>query len=85
MTQEKPENQTEGKAFDPALRTAIAADLQQSPYAIIFDKPQTVETLWLMRMDPTSRIEETAGYKVCRFAQNGQRAYSKTVPWFNLH
>lgn len=63
------DNLTGDQVFDLALRTAIEADLQQSPYATIFDKPQIAETLRLMRMDPSSRVDEGLGYEVCRFGQ----------------
>jgi serine/threonine protein kinase/Flp pilus assembly protein TadD len=62
------DNQTEDSVFDLALRTAIEADLQQSPYASIFDKGQIAETLRLMRIDPSSQIDEDLGYDICRFA-----------------
>ena len=62
------DNQTGDEVFDLALRTAIEADLEQSPYAAIFDKPQIAETLKLMRMSPTSKVDEDVGCKVCRFA-----------------
>jgi serine/threonine protein kinase/tetratricopeptide (TPR) repeat protein len=67
------ENLTGDKVFDLALRTAIEADLQQSPYAAVFDRPQIMETMRLMRMDPASKVDETIGYEVCRFA--GVRAF----------
>jgi serine/threonine protein kinase/tetratricopeptide (TPR) repeat protein len=67
------DNLTGDKVFDLALRTAIEADLQQSPYASIFDKPQIAETLRLMRLDPASKVDEMVGYEVCRFA--GVRAF----------
>ncbi len=67
------DNQTEDKAFDLALRTAIEADLQQSPYAAIFDRPQIAETLRLMRKDPGAKVDEATGCEVCRFA--GVRAF----------
>lgn len=62
------DNQTGEAVFDMALRTAIEADLQQSPYASIFDKGQIAETLRLMREEPTARIDEDLGIKICRFA-----------------
>jgi tetratricopeptide (TPR) repeat protein len=62
------DNLTGDKVFDVALRTAIEADLQQSPYASIFDKPQVTETLRLMRMDAASKIDEQLGCEICRFA-----------------
>jgi len=62
------DNQTGDSVFDMALRTAIEADLQQSPYASVFDKAQVAETLRLMRMDPSSRIDENLGYDICRFS-----------------
>jgi tetratricopeptide (TPR) repeat protein len=62
------ENQTGDAVFDMALQTAIEADLQQSPYAAIFDKGQVAETLKLMRLDPSSRIDEELGTNICRFA-----------------
>jgi serine/threonine protein kinase/tetratricopeptide (TPR) repeat protein len=62
------DNQTGDAVFDMALRTAIEADLQQSPYASIFDRPQINETLRLMRKDPATKIDEATGYDVCRFA-----------------
>ncbi len=67
------DNQTEDKAFDLALRTAIEADLQQSPFAAIFDRPQIAETLRLMRKDPGAKVDEATGCEVCRFA--GVRAF----------
>ena len=67
------ENQTGDKVFDLALRTAIEADLQQSDYAVVFDRPQINETLRLMRKPPETRIDEATGYDVCRFA--GVRAF----------
>ncbi len=67
------ENQTGDKVFDLALRTAIEADLQQSDYAVVFDRPQINETLRLMRKPADSRIDEGIGYDVCRFA--GVRAF----------
>ena len=62
------DNRTEDAIFDVALKTAIEADLQQSPYAAIFDKGQVAETLRLMKLDPSSRIDEELGYEICRFA-----------------
>lgn len=62
------DNQTGDEVFDMALRTAIEADLQQSPYASIFDKAQVAETLRLMRLDTGSRIDEELGYEICRFS-----------------
>ena len=67
------ENLTGDKVFDLALRTAIEAGLQQSPYAAVFDKPQIAETLRLMRADPSARVDENTAYDVCRFA--GVRAF----------
>jgi len=62
------DNLTGDSVFDMALRTAIEADLQQSPFASVFDKAQVAETLRLMRMDPSSRIDENLGYDICRFS-----------------
>jgi len=62
------DNQTGDSVFDMALQTAIEADLQQSPYASIFDKGEVAETLKLMRMEPGSRIDEELGYNICRFS-----------------
>jgi tetratricopeptide (TPR) repeat protein/tRNA A-37 threonylcarbamoyl transferase component Bud32 len=62
------DNQTGDAVFDMALRTAIEADLQQSPYASVFDKAQVAETLRLMRLDPGSRVDEELGYDICRFS-----------------
>jgi serine/threonine protein kinase/tetratricopeptide (TPR) repeat protein len=67
------ENLTGNKIFDLALRTAIEAGLQQSPYAAVFDRSQIRETLRLMRLDPASRVDENLGYEVCRFG--GIRAF----------
>jgi Flp pilus assembly protein TadD len=67
------DNLTGDKVFDLALRTAIEADLQQSPYAAIFDRPQIAETLRLMRRDPGTKVDEATGCEVCRFA--GVRAF----------
>jgi serine/threonine protein kinase/tetratricopeptide (TPR) repeat protein len=62
------DNQTGEAVFDLALRTAIEADLQQSPFARVFDKSEVTETLRLMRKDPGSRIDEELGMSICRFA-----------------
>ncbi|MFQ6037237.1 MAG: tetratricopeptide repeat protein, partial [Candidatus Aminicenantales bacterium] len=62
------ENLTGDSVFDLALRTAIEADLQQSPYVSIFDRNQAAETLRMMRVEPSSRIDEALGTEVCRFA-----------------
>ncbi|UCD56279.1 MAG: tetratricopeptide repeat protein, partial [Candidatus Hydrogenedentota bacterium] len=62
------DNQTGDSVFDLALRTAIEADLQQSPFVSVFDKAQVAETLRLMRMDPSSHIDEQLGYDICRFS-----------------
>ncbi len=67
------ENLTGDAVFDIALRTAIEADLQQSPYVAIFDKPQISETLKLMRKDPATKVDEALGYELCRFG--GVRAF----------
>jgi tetratricopeptide (TPR) repeat protein len=67
------ENLTEDKVFDLALRTAIETSLQQSPYAAVFDRTQIGDTLRLMRLDPSARVDESLGYDVCRFA--GVRAF----------
>jgi hypothetical protein len=66
------DNQTGEAVFDLALRTAIEADLQQSPFARIFDRSEVTETLRLMRKDPSTRIDEELGMSICRFA--GMRA-----------
>jgi len=62
------ENLTGDSVFELALRTAIEADLQQSPYVSIFDRNQVAETLRMMRVEPSSRIDETLGIEICRFA-----------------
>jgi len=62
------DNQTEDSVFDMALQTAIEADLQQSPYASIFDKGQVAETLKLMKLDPGSHIDKELGSDICRFS-----------------
>ncbi len=67
------ENLTGDKVFDLALRTAIEAGLQQSPFAAVFDKGQIAETLRLMRVDPSARVDEALGCEICRFA--GVRAF----------
>jgi tetratricopeptide (TPR) repeat protein len=67
------DNLTGDKVFDLALRTAVEASLQQSPYAAVFDRPQIGETLRLMRMDPSAHVDETLGYDICHFA--GVRAF----------
>ena len=61
------DNRAGDPAFDLALRTAIEADLQQSPYASIFDKGQVAETMRFMRKDPSARIDEELGCDICRF------------------
>jgi tetratricopeptide (TPR) repeat protein/predicted Ser/Thr protein kinase len=62
------DNQTGDEVFDLALRTAIEADLDQSPYVSIFDKGQVAETLRLMKADPSSKVDEALGMDICRFA-----------------
>jgi len=62
------ENLTGDSVFDMALRTAIEADLQQSPYVSIFDRNQAADTLRMMRVEPSSRIDEALGTEICRFA-----------------
>lgn len=62
------DNQTDDEAFDLALRTALEADLQQSPYASVVPQSQIRETLQMMRADPFSRIDEELGRNICRFA-----------------
>jgi len=63
------DNQTGEAVFDLALRTAIEADLDQSPYVRIFDKGQVAETLRLMKVNPSSKIDEALGIDICRFAK----------------
>jgi len=67
------DNLTGDKVFDVALRTAIETSLQQSPYASVFDKGQIAETLRLMRMEASARVDEAVGCDICRFA--GVRAF----------
>jgi len=67
------ENLTGDAVFDLALRTALEAGLQQSPYVAVFDRPQIVETLRLMRRDPATKVDEALGYDVCQFG--GVRAF----------
>jgi tetratricopeptide (TPR) repeat protein len=67
------ENLTGDAVFDLALRTAIEAGLQQSPYVAVFDRAQINETLKIMRKDAATKIDETLGYDVCRFG--GVRAF----------
>jgi serine/threonine protein kinase/Flp pilus assembly protein TadD len=67
------ENLTGDSVFDLALRTAIEAGLQQSPYVAIFDRPQINETLKLMRQDPAAKVDEAVGYDICLFG--GVRAF----------
>jgi Flp pilus assembly protein TadD len=67
------ENLSGEAVFDLALRTAIEADLQQSPYVAVFDRPQISETLKLMRKDPAMKIDESVSYDICRFG--GVRAF----------
>ncbi len=62
------DNLTGDSVFDLALRTAIEADLQQSPYANIFDKAQMADTLRLMRKAPTTKVDEELGCDICRFS-----------------
>ena len=66
------DNQTGDEAFDLALRTALEADLRQSPYAKIVQRSQIRETLKMMRQDPLSPVTEELGRDICRFA--GARA-----------
>jgi hypothetical protein len=61
-------NQTNEEAFDLALRTALEADLQQSPYVSVFQQSQAAAVLNLMRLDPSSPINEPLGRDICRFA-----------------
>ncbi len=67
------ENLSGDPVFDLALRTAIEADLQQSPYVAVFDKPQISETLKLMRKDPGAKVDENLSYDICLFG--GVRAF----------
>lgn len=62
------DNQTQDEAFDLALRTALEADLQQSRYAGVFDQGQVAQTLRLMRLDPSTPVDEELGRDICRFA-----------------
>lgn len=62
------DNQTGDEVFNLALRTAIEAALQQSPYANVFDKGEVAETLRLMKTSPSSRIDERLGCEICRFS-----------------
>jgi serine/threonine protein kinase/Flp pilus assembly protein TadD len=62
------DNQTADEVFELALRTAIESDLQQSPYANVFDRAQVSETLRLMRKDANTRIDEELGCDICRFS-----------------
>jgi len=62
------DNQTGDEAFDLALRTALEADLQQSPYAAVVQRSQVRETLRMMRRDPLSPVDEELGRDVCRYA-----------------
>jgi tetratricopeptide (TPR) repeat protein len=61
-------NQTDEPAFDLALRTALEADLQQSPYVSLFQQSQVASVLNLMRLDPSAPVDETLGRDICRFA-----------------
>lgn len=67
------ENLSGDPVFDLALRTAIEAGLQQSPYVAVFDRAQINETLKIMRKDPATKIDETLGTDVCHFG--GIRAF----------
>jgi tetratricopeptide (TPR) repeat protein len=62
------DNQTGDEAFDLALRTALEADLQQSPYASVVQQSQVRETLRQMKRDPFSQVDEELGRDICRFA-----------------
>ncbi len=62
------QNMAGDPVFDVALRTAIEAALQQSPFAVVFDRGQIADTLRLMRADPASRVDEALAVDVCRFA-----------------
>jgi tetratricopeptide (TPR) repeat protein/tRNA A-37 threonylcarbamoyl transferase component Bud32 len=61
------ENRTDEEAFDLALRTALEADLQQSPHALVVQQGQVRETLQLMRRDPSTPVDEQLGRDICRF------------------
>jgi len=67
------ENLSGDPVFDLALRTAIEAGLQQSPYVAVFDRAQINETLKIMRRDAATKIDEALGTDVCRFG--GVRAF----------
>ena len=67
------ENLSGDSVFDLALRTAIEAGLQQSPYVAVFDRAQINETLKIMRRDAATKIDEALGTDVCRFG--GVRAF----------
>ncbi len=62
------DNQTGDEVFDLALRTALEADLKQSPYAKIVQRSQIRDTLKLMKKDPLSPVTEELGRDICRFA-----------------
>jgi len=61
-------NLTDEEAFDLALRTALEADLQQSPYVSVFQQSQVTSVLNLMRLDPSAPVNESLGRDICRFA-----------------
>jgi serine/threonine protein kinase/Flp pilus assembly protein TadD len=61
-------NLTDEEAFDLALRTALEADLQQSPYVSVFQQSQVTSVLQLMRLDPAAPVNESLGRDICRFA-----------------
>ncbi|MGZ5478305.1 MAG: tetratricopeptide repeat protein [Candidatus Aminicenantales bacterium] len=67
------ENLSGDPVFDLALRTAIEAGLQQSPYVAVLDRAHINETLKIMRKDPSTKIDETLGTDVCHFG--GIRAF----------
>jgi len=62
------DNRSDEEAFDLALRTALEADLQQSPYVNVFQHHQVAEVMRLMRLDPSAPVNEELGRDICRFA-----------------
>jgi DNA-binding winged helix-turn-helix (wHTH) protein/tetratricopeptide (TPR) repeat protein len=67
------ENSTGDRVFDDALKQALAAELQQSPFLNILSDRQVGETLKLMGRSPDQRLDAKTALELC------QRTGSKAV------
>ncbi|HYL47164.1 MAG TPA: protein kinase [Candidatus Limnocylindrales bacterium] len=61
-------NSTGDAVFDDALKQALAADLQQSPFLSILPDRKVSETLGLMGRAPDQRLDEKTALELCQRA-----------------